>query len=234
MEHSEMVDLVEQAIEAEARSRSRALRRHEVKDASFSKADIVARVVKACPDIDVKRVKRCIETIFMRNEWRYWERTPQEWDAEWKRMLASFPPEMPMTEVLARTGAFVARHKADIERANLLLYRDNLVTRALFPALRDCLKPGKNGKSFAGPPPPDAFTAPSTDGDESTVGERLHRMGVDVCLDLIRMMLVEDGWVGPEEAIEEALQGFRKMLTRMENSTLLDLAEAEAEQEISR
>jgi hypothetical protein len=131
MEYSRMILVVEAAVREEAR----ALR--EMTEHSFTRADVAARVLTTHPDIDRKRLERCIARVVTRLTDSYFHGvTAEEEEAAFDQMIAGIPDDTPAEDAIAIIERHLHEWQEKIERAQQRMYLDNLPVRALTPEFK--------------------------------------------------------------------------------------------------
>lgn len=123
-----------------------------------------ARVLGAYPDIDHKRLARCVEIVWKRNNPCI---DTDEWDAEWEQLLA-VSEDVPVEEVKKAMSRFLEEKRAEIEKAQFHSYVLTVECRVMEQHL--------------------------IHGDKTTLAEVVRALGVDGYVAALEAELLKDGY----------------------------------------
>jgi len=175
MEYSQMILAVEAAVHEETRARH-----------AFTHADVAARVLSAHPDIDRKRLERCVKKILTRLTAPYFHGvTADEQEAAFDQMMAGIPGDTPAVEAIAIIQRHLNEWEQQIERAQERMYLDNLPVRAVEPEFTGVV----------------------------TFGEAVRKVGVQPFVERIRALLLADGY--QEYQFDVLLESYRRFAEKM-------------------
>lgn len=121
MEHSQIIAAVEVALEECRKTLTR-------EQPVLSMEDVRTRVLSTHPDLDPKRVQRCVEIVWKRMIPDYYDAAESE--AEWQQLLAGIE-DLPAPEALAIMDRYLAKEKEKLERRRQRLYETNLILRVM-------------------------------------------------------------------------------------------------------